>query len=154
MNKQMEKDLKRRAAIEEKNKKLKEKYKKLPSWKGEKPANIWVFPLMVACIVIRDFWNKFIIGTWSEEKGKKFLDKNWMRRMDYDADENVYFFSDNWSNYGWRNTTRNPIERKWVSKYSYWLNRMILNGWTPKDFNREVIKDWDETIIKFSPIDN
>ena len=77
-----------------------------------------------------------------------------MKRMDYDEDENVYLFSGNWSEYGWRKTTRNPIERRWVSNYGYWLNRMILNGWTPKDFNREVIKDWDETIIKFKPIDS
>lgn len=152
MNEQMQRDLERRKAEAKKNAKRRERYKKLPSYRGEKPANIWVFPLMVVCIIIRDFWKKYVIGTWSEERGKEFLDKNWMKRMDYDEDENVYVFSGNWSEYGWRKTTRNPIERRWVSNYGYWLNRMILNGWTPKDFNREVIKDWDETIIKFKPI--
>ena len=75
MNKQMQKDLERRGAEAKKNAKRRAKYKKLPSYKGKKPANIWVFPLMVVCIVIRDFWNKYIIGTWSEERGKSSLTK-------------------------------------------------------------------------------
>lgn len=152
MNKQIEKDLKRRAAIEKKDEKLREKYKKLPSYRGVKPANIWVFPLMVVCIKACDFWDTYIIGKWSEEKGKQFLDKYWMRRMDYDEDENVYLFCSSWYDWGWSKVTKNPIKKKWARKYGFGLNRIVLDKWIPEGFDREVIKDnWSEKIIKFIP---
>lgn len=156
MNKQMERDLKRRKTEEKREQRRREYYAKMPEYKGIKPRARIFYPIVVVDVEVKNFINKLFY--WSEERGEKFLSRYWMRAAHWDEDEKVYyvyirvFYLDNWY---WSAIVKNPILKKWARKNKFKINKLFLSSnWTPSGFEKRVILEEDEEwyTIEFRPI--
>lgn len=155
MNKQMERDLKRRKTEEEREQKRREHYAKMPEYKGRKPRTRIFYPAVVASVEIENFINKLLY--WSEERGKKFLSRYWIRAVNWDEDEKLYYFYNSTSYlYNWAAIIRNPILKKWARKNQFQINKLWLDSdWTPLGFKRRAVAGdawYDCDSIEFKPI--
>lgn len=136
MNKQMEKDLKRRKTEEEREQKKRERYAKIPEYKGLKPRTRILYPVVVVFVEVENFINKLFY--WSEERGEKFLSRYWMRAVDWDEDEKIYYFYISTVYfYNWSAIVKNPVLKIWARKNKFQINKLWLNSnWTPSGFER------------------
>lgn len=155
MNKQMEKDLKRRKAEEEREQKRREHYAKIPEYKGIKPRARIFYPIVVGYVKVKDFINKLLY--WSEERGEKFLSRYWMRAVNWDEDEKVYYFYiSTYYLYNWSAIVKNPIIKKWARNNQLQINKLWLDSnWTPLGFDRRSLSEdvWYACdSIEFRPI--
>lgn len=151
MNKQMERDLKRRKTEKEREQKRRERYAKMPEYKGIKPRARIFYPILVGYVKVEDFINKLLY--WSEERGEKFLSRYWMRAVNWEEDENLYYLDINaYDLYNWAAIVKNPILKRWARKNEIQLNKFFLNNWTPSGFKRCDISDTEWYTIEFEPI--
>lgn len=136
MNKQMEKDLKRRKAEEEREQRRREHYAKMPEYKGIKPRARIFYPIVVIFVEAENLINR--VFYWSEERGKKFLSRYWTRAVDWDEDEKTYYFYISTVYlYNWSAIVKNPILKIWAGKNKLQINKLWLDSdWTPSGFEK------------------
>lgn len=116
---------------------------------------IWALPIAPFFIIYDKIskWN-YKRQQWSDEKATKVCDYALPHLLDYDEDENCY-----WYNVDWRysNEFRRlaPMYLKtWTEKFGYKLNEFIKSQYQKDGYIKTTEKDsvWDdcETWIKFS----
>lgn len=74
---------------------------------------------------------------WSEGKAKKVLDKVLPKALEYDANEDEYYFGTDWNT---RVLVKNtPIRwRKWVDKFSYSLYEYLTDTYENKNYTKTI----------------
>lgn len=134
MNKQMEKDIKRREKLEKKQ----HRKRNLPTYKGYTPRNIFVFPLLIVFVEIDLFFESLF--KWDEKKGRQFLEKNWMKVLDFLPDDEeygaCYYYDFEWREGIWRHGGKTPFGHRWGRKNGYHLTQILEKGWCPDGFKR------------------
>lgn len=75
--------------------------------------------------------------TWSEEKAKKVLDKTLPKALDYDTNEDEYYFGLDWNA---RVLIKNtPIRWKaWTDKFSSTLYKYLKDTYENKDYTKTI----------------
>ena len=116
---------------------------------------IWalpIAPLFIVCDKI-DRWN-YKRQQWSNEKAVKVLDYALPHLLDYDTDENCYWYCTTWR-YSNEFIKFAPINLKmWTRKFGYKLNDFIKSTYEKDGYIKTIETDdlWDnfEIWIKFS----
>lgn len=156
MNKQMERDLKRRKAEEEREQKRREHSAKMPEYKGIKPRARIFYPIVVGYVKVKDFINKLLY--WSEERGEKFLSRYWKKAACLFEEEEFYcLYISKFYLYNWKVVVKNPIIKAWASQNKKQINEFLLSSnWTPSGYYKIVIRSTESwknyDYVEFRPI--
>ena len=110
----------------------------------------WAFPLIPIVEAVDYIENKIEDRrTWSDEKAKKVLDKILPKVLEYLEEEDAFYYCMCWTE--WELVDNAPlVHRKWVKKFRYDLHQFVLKGYENKDYDKTLIREYDETWIKFT----
>lgn len=110
----------------------------------------WALPL-IPIVEVADYIENKIEDrrTWSDEKAKKVLDKILPKVLDYVEEENAFYYCMCWTEWGLVDNAP-LVHREWVKKFKYDLHQFVLKGYENKDYDKTLIREYDETWIKFT----
>ena len=110
----------------------------------------WALPLLPIVIMIDKFKNwQYERRTWNDEKAKKVLDKILPKVLDYVEEEDAFYYCMCWTEWGLVDNAP-LIHREWVKKFKYDLHQFILKSYENKDYDKTLVREYDETWIKFT----
>ena len=129
---------------------------KMPALKiGEKYSIplplIPLVPLWLGVIIYNEFhdWN-YRRQEWSEEKATKVLNHFLPYVMEWNEEENSYFYCMDWHYGGSTLAKYSPIGLKtWARKYSYEIFRFLKDKYENPDFVKTIEDDYYEKWVKF-----
>lgn len=111
---------------------------------------IWAIPLVPLAIAIEKFnhW-RYTRLVWNEEKATKILDKVLPKRLDWEEENNAFYYSMSWGySILWRKA---PLfHRQWARKFAYKLHQFIEKGYENVNYIKTIEKDYYDTVVKFT----
>lgn len=113
----------------------------------------WVLPIVPIVISISKLSDWFYDRIkWDERKATKVLNHVLPKILDYDEDEDAYYYCMDWGTYNLRHKA--PLRyRRFVYKYDFKLHSFIKDGYMAKGYTKSVIKNYcDDEWVEFRPI--
>lgn len=111
-----------------------------------------IAPLLIVCDKIHK-WN-YNRQQWSEEKATKVLDYFLPHVLEYDEEEDCYWFSTSWQYYGRNFAKHAPVGLKtWAKKFGYEIRTFVPTGYEKNGYTKTVeCNEWDdyEQWVKFT----
>ena len=111
----------------------------------------WAAPLIPFC-ELYDWANQKLdkMTMWDEEKAEHLLNKYILpKTLERVEEEKAFYYCMNWGN---AYTFKNLVPRRhfrWVSHYCYAIRDFIEDGYENPDYIKSIVKEYDETWIKF-----
>lgn len=160
MNKNIEKELKKREKL---NKKLeKQKNKRRYMYKGLTAKNVFCYPLLILYVELSELYNKFQVFMYScsDEELTKILEKHLIQYCSWQEKEKYFWFwcDRDYNLMNW-NKVKNPITKKKLRRASYHRIKKIVEdeSFIIPGCTRETERnDYDNRVteIKFFPEKN
>ena len=102
---------------------------------------IWVLPLVPFLLCVKRFqdwrYNRLV---WSEETATKVLDKILPKVLNYEAEENAFYYNLDWTYCRFEHKA--PFGyKKWTSKFSYDLKEFLKDGYENANYTKTVDED-------------
>lgn len=113
---------------------------------------VWALPIAPIIIGISKLSNWFYDRIkWDERKATKVLNHVLPKILDYDKDEDAYYYCMNWGTYIlWHEA---PLRcRRFAYKYEFRLHSFIKDKYMVKGYCKSVINDDYEEWVEFRPI--
>lgn len=130
--------------------KAKNKSKKPWYMVGTENYQIPVWVLLIAPFVKISNWFYDRIK-WNEHKATKVLNYVLPKILDYDKDEDAYYYCMDWGTYNlWHKA---PLKYRWFAyKYEFNLHYFIKEGYMVKGYCKSVMNDGYNEWVEFRPI--
>ena len=111
---------------------------------------IWAAPL-IPIFELKDIikQNRYNKRVWDEEKAKKVLDHTLPYFLNYNDDEDAYFFNKDW---GCESAIakKSPLHlRKWANKFSFDIIHYLVNSYQKDGYVKTIEEDWFDIWVKF-----
>ena len=108
-----------------------------------------IAPIVIGISKLSDWFYDRI--KWDERKATKVLNYVLPKILDYDKDEDAYYYCMGWGTYSlWHKA---PLRYKcFVKKYHLGLHSFIKDGYMVKGYCKSVINDGYEEWVEFRPI--
>ena len=105
-----------------------------------------IFPFIVVWEKLKD-WN-YQRMKWDEKKAIKILNYVLPKTLEWDEEDNAFYYCLEWSPSGFSNSAR-IIDKKWCKKFKYDLRDFIEKEYENPNYIKTIERDWEESWVKF-----